>query len=244
MLEKVTHIEGFEGFQSTESPDDTNPGAMLVEFYVESEVMPYLSEQAGQEVRRNFVRLKETINLGNLINDRRIRDEVEYVESERRWKVKKLHPSMSDIRKYPDYWNAFARDQKDIVIGTPLTLMFKHDPSLVERYKANHIYSIEQLAAVTDANCDQLFMGAKKNRDEARAYLRRIQETAPSIQINNRMDELESTISAKDRQIAELTSRLDEILRSQIAELEPKKKTAGRKPKSEPEIDTHIEGLE
>lgn len=244
-LEKISHIEGLESYANIESPDDTNPGAMQVTFRVEAEDMPFLTinNPDGTVVRKNFVRVREVINLGNLINDRRICDEVEFVDG--KWKVKRLHPAQSDIRKYPEAWNAFARGCADLPAGTPLIQLFKHDPSLVARYAGYHIHSIEQLAQMTDGNCDQLFMGAKENRAQAQFFLRRLNDQAPAIAINNKLEEKDRQIELQARQLAELTAKLDELLRADIEKREESKPAkAAKKMKPQAEPTTPIEGLE
>lgn len=253
MLQKTTEIEGLDSFENVDSPDDTNPGAMQVSFELISEEMPYLTSQSGKIERRNFVQVKEVINLGNLINVRRIKDDVYFDTEQKRWKVKKLDPAMSDIKKYPDAWNHFARGNTGMLIGTPLLMLFRHDPSRIEQYHAIHIRSVEQLGALTDANCDGLFMGAKKDREDARFYLRRIAEAAPSIEINNKFEELERSNKLLAKQNAELTQKLTQLLEADVKKLEgksakgTKKGKVAKSEKSEPvsvdELPSGIEGL-
>lgn len=246
MLEKIQNIEGLDAFTQIESMNDTDPGAMQVTFRVEAEEMPFLTQQEGKRVTKNFVRIRQVINLGNLINDRRIRDEVEFDEAKGKWVIKKLYPVQqeSDILNFSEQWNAFARGCSAVAVGTPLITLFKHDPSKVDRYKANYIETIEQLAAVTDANIDSLFMGAKADREQAQFFIRRLQEQAPALQINNRFEEMERAAALKDQTIADLKAKLDEVLKSQIEALEGKKEKAkpGRKAKEAP-LPTNIEGL-
>ena len=89
-MEKALQIEGLDYTQDHDLYDDTPPDAIITEFEVVSEIMPFLSEQAGKEIRKNWVYVRRTFELGRSSYFRRIYDEVEFDETAQKWKIKKL----------------------------------------------------------------------------------------------------------------------------------------------------------
>lgn len=216
MLQPVTHIEGAEHLiQEKELNDDTHPLATRVRFDVVPEEMPALSANEGQIVMKNFIHITKTAHLGALIVIRRIKDQVAFDEAAGKWKVTKW-AKISDIQKYPDEWNAFARGSSGDVVGTPLSILFKNDPARAETYKYRHIFTIEQLAAVTDGDTQELGMGGRSDRERARAYLAKISERAPMIQISSKLEEKDRQIESLQSQLAGLTEKLTQMLTEEV----------------------------
>lgn len=204
MLEKNTQIEGLEAYDDVEVYDDTPPGVTQVKFELLAEEMPYLTAQAGHIVRKNFVWITKVMDLGRTVLNRRIYDSVEYDDVNQKWKVRKLG-NPSDIKRYPDQWNAFTRGTKLEDIGTPLSILFKTDPARAEMYKSRGIYSLEQLAAMSDTNCQDLGMGAKADRERALSRLEKINAQAPRLMLDTMMEE-------KDKKIEDLNKKVDALL--------------------------------
>lgn len=232
MLKEFTGIEGLSGFEALDLINDTDPGVTQIVFDVKTEEMPALSEKEGQIVRHNFVWITKTINCGNLIVSRRIYDKVEFDKTENKWKVLKVGKPESDILKYPEQWNAFARGTTDIEIGTPLLLLFRTDPSRAEFYKSKYISTIEQLAACTQSHIETLGMGALEDVKRAKAYMSKLQEMAPGIQANGRLSELERENNSLKAQLADLSDKLTQLLTRELeADTPAPIKKRGRKAK-------------
>lgn len=218
-LEQIQHIEGLEGaFQASEGLDDTDPGAMIVRFEVVSEEMPAETERAGHVVRKNFVHIYKQWEVGHTAFRRRIRDSVEFDETEKKWKVKKLAPeSRSDILKHPAEWNAFARGTAAEDIGTPLSVMFKHDPSRVLFYKDHHITTVERLSGVNDTDASLMGFGVGDDVRKARDYLARLQRASNNgVQIMSQLDSLAEENARLKQQIEELASRKEEPVEAEV----------------------------
>src|ERR1043165_907287 len=128
MLEKVTHTEGLGAHEDFELFDDTHPDALIVKFFVKQEEMPFLTEQMGEVVRKNFIYVRVDKYLGQTVFEKRINDTVEHNEEPRKWKRKRLYPGShgkyppSRIKKWPEAWNRFMSGLNDTIIGTPLSL--------------------------------------------------------------------------------------------------------------------------
>jgi len=241
-LVPVTHIEGLDSaYDDLEMMDDTPIGATRVKFFLKSEDMPALSEKEGRVVRHNFVWIEKIVNLGNLIIHRRCKDSVEYDSESGKWKVKKLASGMeSDIRQYSAEWNAFCRGASDDMVGTPLSFLFKNDPSKVELYKSKHVHSIEQLSHFTDAHIQECGIGGKQDVEMARYYLKKIQEQAPAIELHNKFEEKDREITLLRKQLQEQSALLTKLVEHQGQGGEP----VARKSRAKAKKTEIIEGEE
>lgn len=240
MTEQLTHIEGLDEFTDHDlsMENDTPPDAIIVWFDVQKEYMPFLSAQAGERVYKNFVRRYFIKELGFSTGSRRIKDEVEFNEETGRWKIKRLAPAgQSDIKKFPNEWNKFYSGNTSVVSGTPIDMLFKHDPSRADMYRRNHVDSVERLAGLTEADCQRGGMGWLDDKKRAMTFLSKAKDAAGGIQNLARMQEMEAKNAVLEATIKDLTSKLDMVLTQRIeshqAASEPVSKTRRRGPKKE-----------
>lgn len=218
MLEKVTHIEGLDVHEDHELFDDTDPTVVQTRFYVKSEEMPFLSEKEGRIVRKNLVYVRRTWDMGRSDYSRPINDLVEWDERTSKWVVKKLTPGMvssgpiSDIRRNPNEWNAFARGSGDQIVGVPLTLLFPNDPSLVEHYASKHIKSIEQLSALNETNLQDLGGFSREHVAKAKSYLDSVKENAEGVKVTAMIEQKDRQIAALEARLADMAEKFSELL--------------------------------
>ena len=138
----------------------------------------------------------------------------------------------SDIRKYSEAWNAFARNASEDDLGTPLMLLFKNDPSRVEHYKAYHITTVERLAGMNPSDLENMGMGARGDSERARSYLARAQGNADKTAATYQIDMVRRENESLRSQVQDLSSKLSQLLEAQLGE-SPKKR--GRPVKQETE---------
>ena len=227
-LEKVTNIEGLDHFQDHDLSTDTHPEARIVKFEVRAVEMPYLSNELGQVVFKNKVHITIIKDLGHtVVGPRPIRDVVEFDEKAGTWKIKKL-AVQSDIKRFPEEWNAFMRGISAEALGTPLSVLFRHDPVKVENYKIKHIHSIEHLAALTDASIQELGLGARQDMDKAKAYLDRIKQLAPGMALDRKLQEKDEEINALKSQLNDLLAKFSEFVEREDRKEENTSRKRGR----------------
>lgn len=241
MLSQVTHIEGLDRavFENTELPEDTKPTAVQVRFFPKAVEMVGESNEKGETIRRNFVFIEKTMDLGQRVVVRRVKDTLKFDEETQTWTVKRLVPGMSgdgkiprsDIMRYPNEWNAFMRGVGAEPIGAPLSLLFPADPSRVAHYKAKFIHTIEQLSACGSDLAEQLGMGARGDIERAKQFVTRTKEQAPGLAMQAKLDELSRGNAALAAQNADLTAKLTQLLQDRSDDTKPGK--PGRKPKTE-----------
>lgn len=232
MLEPL-QIEGLDpSYQDRETFNDTDPGAVHVRFSVEGIEQPFLSDQAGRYVSKNVVYITKEFELGRSKIHRPVYDTVEFDEASGKWKILKL-AVQSDIRKYPSQWNAFMRGNGGQFIGTPLSMLFRNDPSKVEIYKHKHIEYVEQLAALNDSNCEDLGIGVKTDRDTARNFIQKTKDNAPMLELNHKLEQKDEQIASLQHQLTDLSAKLTELLMKEVPDM-PKK---GKKSKVQDDSD-------
>lgn len=219
MLDTLPEIAGLEGFTDHDLSvqNDTPPDAIIVWFDVVKEYMPKLSEIEGKRIYKNFVHRHFIKELGHSAGSRRIKDEVYYNEEDQCWKVKRLAGNgHSDIKKFPHEWNRFQKGNNGIIEGTPIELIFKHDPSRADLFCRNQMTTVERLAGLTDADCQRGGMGWRDDRDRARAYLAKIEKAAGGIQNVAKMQELEKENQSLKATVADISNKLNILLQAQI----------------------------
>lgn len=227
MLERVTHIEGLDVHEDHELFDDTPPGAVQVRFDVVSEEMPFETSQSGRTIRKNFVYIFKTWELGRSSFRRRIRDKVSFNEATGKWVIHKLGANgQSDIRTYPSEWNAFMRGTSQEDFGTPLSLLFKNDPSRVELYRSKHVKTVEQLSSLPESSIQELGMGAREEVAFATQYLEQTKKTGAAMALKAELDQQKQANDSLRSQVADLSAKLTELLNREVEELSatPKKK--------------------
>ena len=212
MIKRQEAIAGYDGFKNEDLISNENPFACNVQFKVVSEEMPALTRAAGKIVRQNFVWIFKEFDLGKSKLSRRIKDKVHFDETLGTWKVDMLAQPKSDIEQYTQQWNAFVAGNKDNVVGTPLALLFKNDPSRVEEYAKYNVKFVEQLAAFTDQNAADFGMGGLDDKKKAMGFLSRIEEAAPGAQIEAAMADKDDKIAYLQTQIAELSSKMTALV--------------------------------
>lgn len=213
-MKELDVIEGYSGYVPGEFdiPDDTNPGSCIVTFSVKSEEMPAKSAQAGKRIFENFVWITKQFDLGRSEVSRRINDKVHYDSELGKWVVDELVEYQSDIKAYPQHWNAFARGSTQGAVGTPINLLFKNNPAKVENYTRYKVDTIEMLSQLGDDHLRQITIGGIEDRERAKKYLADVAKMAPSLQLNQAMAEKDEQIDSLRSQVSELSSKINALI--------------------------------
>jgi hypothetical protein len=113
-------------------------------------------------------------------------------------------PYAPDPERFPRQWAQFKNNDEQTQSGMPIDQWPPLTKSQVLELKAMKIFTVEQLAAVTDNGLDTLGLGARELRGLAKSWL-------DSAQGNKELSRLNSELAERDRQIKELTQRVNEI---------------------------------
>lgn len=95
-------------------------------------------------------------------------------------------------RRFPQAWAAFQGEAAPIE-GTPLTEM-GYDEDRILAMKIHAVFTVEQLATLSDAACTSVGFGTRKERDRAQAVLK----AAAESQTTDRLVALEQRVAAAE----------------------------------------------
>jgi hypothetical protein len=110
---------------------------------------------------------------------------------------------------YETQINAFKRGNGEGAIdGMPLKSWAQIDVAQVAALNARHIYTVEQLSAVSDGNLDKLGLGGRMLRDQALAYLNSREFGVPTAQLQASNSALQVENERLQAQVLELSARL------------------------------------
>lgn len=111
----------------------------------------------------------------------------------------------ADKMEFPIQYAAFKNGQTDpVTSGTPLKIWPIVTRSLCEELAYFKIYTVEQLAEVSDSNLSK-FMGGTALRQRARDFLEAAKSDAP-------LSQLRAEVEKKDLEIADLNGKLTLVL--------------------------------
>lgn len=115
-----------------------------------------------------------------------------------------------DHIRFPEQYLRFKAGQEQ-AIGTPLTEWTQITRAQVDELAFFRISTIEQLAAVSDANC-QRFMGLSQLRDKASKYLVHLREEAPMLKVQAELEQRDQQIKTQADQIQEMQAMLAQLM--------------------------------
>ena len=111
-------------------------------------------------------------------------------------------------QKYGWHYDRFRRGLEVSREGVPLEMFPVLDPAQVMMLKAVNVFTVEDLAGVSDANLHRIPMGLTLRRD-AQTWLKSKKETDVIDKQNQTMAAQQSNMQMMERQIAELAQRLE-----------------------------------
>ncbi len=136
------------------APDGTaifaNDAQLLVKFFNHPQISKFKSDKAGLPIYDD-VEMISVIQPGE-------KEEIKVLATE-------FHR-----RRFVRQYEAFKKGLEQTAGGTPLDHLFPSEPSTIANLKAFNVFTIQQLAALTDSAMGQIPMG-RTLVDRARAYL-------------------------------------------------------------------------
>lgn len=132
---------------------------------------------------------------------REIYEDEDYIEIRVAGHGREVHVGpVTDTHKarFPEEWNAFQSGQTRAISGTPVNRWPQLTPSQVLMLESLNVWTVEDMATLSDAGVQAVGMGGYKLRDDARKFLSHAQ-TAADV---GKLDELREQIQAKDAELA------------------------------------------
>jgi ABC-type phosphate transport system auxiliary subunit len=167
----------------------SNPqGGVFVQFYTDVVEMKFESEKAGRPIFKDVAYIRKMIP----------GDSSTVVE-----RVAKDH----DKRMYPREWEAYERQEKTGLTGTPLEQWPQVTRAQVKESKYFEIHTVEQMAELSDMSCQKMGMGFRELREKAKLYLNAASETASQTAQAAENKRLQDEIEALKAALSEMPKR-------------------------------------
>lgn len=166
---------------------------LFVTFYTKGVKLEEQSRQAGRPIYRDETFCK-IITPGDALNvwDQRVRE--------------------SDKIRFAKQWDMFQRGMEQAQDGTPLEQWTRMTPAKMMAYKAVHIGTVEQVAAIADSNGSHMPMDWQNDRIAAQAYLQAAQDSSVVQRQAEALAERDARIKLLEGNLADLGGKLDQLM--------------------------------
>lgn len=111
-----------------------------------------------------------------------------------------------DKRRFPFAWQEFQKGSAAAERGTALTKLPGMEPNMTRRYHSFNVFTIEDLALITDTHGPNLGTGWREMRQRAIEY---VNSRKTSVQHNAEMDELRATMARQGEQLAQALALIE-----------------------------------
>lgn len=171
--------------------DDFNPDVFQVAASSqEAFIKQYVPSDDDQGVLGNFETVKEFKPFKSQQEHKEIFEDETYVRIKIRGNDKlEVFRRCTDVdkKRFPFAWQQFQSGQEQGRRGTPIVQLSGMDSSMVVGYNAKNVYTVEDLAAVSDNFLGDLGTGARELRYKARQYVDEHKQIAQSSQAVERL---------------------------------------------------------
>ena len=114
----------------------------------------------------------------------------------------------SHPHRFPQQWQNFQNQKEQVPDGTPLEMCKFIPPHRVMEFKAQRIHTAEQLASLPDSIIQTLGMGAARERELAKAYLKEDDSVAKLSSVMAENNVLKNDLEALKEQMAAFSEEM------------------------------------
>lgn len=119
-----------------------------------------------------------------------------------------------DKVRFASRWEKFQRNMEQSPEGTPVEQWPQLTISQVYEFKALGVFTVEQLAGMSDTNA-QKFMGGQEIRRRAQAFLAMAKDTAEAQRLAVANEELNARLKAQDEMIRKMAAQIEGLMANQ-----------------------------
>ncbi len=148
---------------------------LLVKFFKHPQISKYKSTEAGRPIFEDVIMI-EVLQPGE-------KDAVRVLADE-------FHQ-----HRFARQWENFQKGNEQAIVGTPLNLLFPNEPSTILTLNSFNIFTVDQLASISDTAMTQLPMGRALS-DRAKRYLETANGGATFHQMKQEIDALTAKLQA------------------------------------------------
>lgn len=112
-----------------------------------------------------------------------------------------------DKLRFPEEWSAYCKGAEVVRTGTPIERWPQVTPAQVRNLKVLNVFTVEDLAAISDVNLHKLGPGASQLRNDAKRFL----EVAGAMANQHEMDELRKANAEQAETIRQLVDKVERL---------------------------------
>lgn len=213
---------------------DKSDAHMPVQFYARSIENPLFGKKEGEMPRKNLIYIKIFLDGGLSIYDQPAVTNSPDVEEG--MVLRDAEGIRDDARRFKRQWDAFLNGRSDEIMGTPLSVIFPHDPAKVDNYKHFQVRTVEQLANTPIQALQQIGAGAVTDANIAKEFMKGGTERRQEDLEERFEEQLVENEFLKD-QIREMSQRIEEMASGTLAQ-PTKKKTSQQKSKTKKTVES------
>lgn len=177
--------------------DINNPdNALWVEFFDDTVLQTFLSEQEGRPIYHDVVNVRIRIPANDQTVVTRAMDESDKLRFPRQWA---FYEAKSKTGEHP---------------GTPISEMAGVTKGVAETLKSRGFYTVEQFAAASDQVLSSLGMNAGVSptafRDQCKRFLGAAAEMAPTVRLEAELKQRDAAMAAMQAQLDQMAKMLAE----------------------------------
>lgn len=116
-----------------------------------------------------------------------------------------------DRRRFPRHWEAFLKNQRPPPEGTPISVLFPHQPEIVGNLQSQGIQTVDQMAIVNAHGIESIGMGAQEWQNKARRYLEDAKHGVDHHAMETMKNNFERELRIRDNQIQELIMHVNKL---------------------------------
>lgn len=114
-----------------------------------------------------------------------------------------------DKRSYPEAWRAYEEKREQRPTGTPLSILFPAHPENVATLEYFKVYTVEQLARISDTNMQTIGLGGREWHNKAVEYLKLAEGAQGFHTLKKELDMAQATIEKMGAQITQMAAALE-----------------------------------
>jgi len=116
-----------------------------------------------------------------------------------------------DARRFPNQWNQFVQNKKQVPDGTPVDLLYPEYPSIGALLRSHGVHTVEQCASLSGPAIDSIGMGAQRYSNDAQKYLEAAGRGVKASQLRHELEERDGRIRVLERQITDMKDIIDQL---------------------------------
>jgi hypothetical protein len=163
---------------------------LVVMFYNKPTHNPGKSVEAGRPIHEDklYVRYHAPMERLN-INDRPAHD--------------------GDKRRWPIQWQQFSKQLEQRPEGTPVEMLYPGKPAIARTLNGGGVFTIEQLASLSEHAIDQVGMGGRSWVNDAVRYIEAANKGVKASQLKHELDERDSRIRTLELKLEQALAEIE-----------------------------------